>query len=428
MATVPELLHSIRDLDEREALKGRLLGASAPKLMRLMRLSRRLTAHRQQLIVVTGTQGKTSTTRILRAALHLPALKLVEQSANYRGQLAMTYLRQSPLRPHAVLEVGLAFPGSLRRQLRGLRPNVTVVTCLGSEHLGHFRDVDHLRDEKAMSVRALGPRGVAVLNGDDPNVMWMAGETRGRIVTFGLGPGCDIRGANLTNEGPVGSRFTVTIDGVDHDVRSRFLGETMMRAMLAAIAVVVALGLPLEPALERIARVRPTRGRNQPMRLRNGAWAIVDDFKSSIETIAPAIELLASVPAARRVLVIGAIERPPGRAKDAYLAVGRMAAAVVQEVIVVGSRELDRRYWPGLRDGGMDRANVRLVGDAAEAGLLLRDSLGQGDVVLFKGRHEERLVRAALMLAGRDVRCRRASCKLATIFCNNCPMLERPQQ
>jgi hypothetical protein len=58
-----------------------------------------------------------------------------------------------------------------------------------------------------------------------------------------------------------------------------------------------------------------------------------------------------------------------------------------------------------------------------EAVELLRNELGPGDVVLIKGRNEQRLARAALALAGRTVRCRRETCDMDFVFCEQCPLL-----
>ena len=51
--------------------------------------------------------------------------------------------------------------------------------------------------------------GVAVLNGDDANVRWMAGQSPARIVWFGLGEGNDIRAENMEVDWPHGTAFTL---------------------------------------------------------------------------------------------------------------------------------------------------------------------------------------------------------------------------
>ena len=54
---------------------------------------------------------------------------------------------------------------------------------------------------------------------------------------------------------------------------------------------------------------------------------------------------------------------------------------------------------------------------------LLRRELRQGDVVLIKGRNNQKLGRIPLELAGVKVECRRLTCELRRIRCQGCPML-----
>ena len=69
---------------------------------------------------------------------------------------------------------------------KALWPNVVVVTSIGTEHNCSFGSLENTRAEKAKMLSGLGADEVAVLNGDDPHVMWMASTTRARVVTFGL--------------------------------------------------------------------------------------------------------------------------------------------------------------------------------------------------------------------------------------------------
>lgn len=66
------------------------------------------------------------------------------------------------------------------------RPTICVVTTVGTDHSRSLGSLENTRDEKAKMVRALPSQGVAVLNADDENVLWMAGETSARVVTYGL--------------------------------------------------------------------------------------------------------------------------------------------------------------------------------------------------------------------------------------------------
>lgn len=74
----------------------------------------------------------------------------------------------------------------------------------------------------------------------------------------------------------------------------------------------------------------------------------------------------------------------------------------------------------------MSRAAIVKAGHTAgDALAALRPLLQPGDVVLVKGRHDLKLARVALALAGRDVGCRLDSCRIFEVGCGACPMLAR---
>jgi hypothetical protein len=66
-------------------------------------------------------------------------------------------------------------------------------------------------------------------------------------------------------------------------------------------------------------------------------------------------------------------------------------------------------------------ARVRTVGAAAAA---LPPDLGAGDVVLIKGRANQRMERLLLRLTGRQVRCELTYCDAKLVACDRCPMLQ----
>ena len=86
------------------------------------------------------------------------------------------------------------------------RPDVAVITAVGSEHHRSLGTLEVTRAEKSWMVQALPAAGVAVLNGDDPNVMWMRQKTRARVVTFGFGAACDVRADDVRLDWPRGTR------------------------------------------------------------------------------------------------------------------------------------------------------------------------------------------------------------------------------
>ncbi len=417
-----ELVALLRTPAGRLQMRAGLLYRLWPLLSRLAMLHRRTLARDVRVIAVVGSLGKSTTTRAVAAALGLPAHPGMLRNA--WSSLALAILRLTPRQRHAVVEAGIAGPGQMRRYARVVRPDITVVTTIASEHHRSLGRLEVTRDEKAWMVRALPPDGVAVLNGDDPNVTWMRDATRARIVTFGLGAACDVRAEDVRLEGARGTRFVLCAFGVRRRVVLRLLGRHQARAALAAFAVAELAGVPLETAARRLEALAPTPGRLQPVEVGEGVTVLRDDFKSTLETIHAALDVLADIEARRRVVVLGDISEPPGSQHETYRALARRIAEVASLVVVAGADSATERYRPGLKQGGLSPEAIVTGGRTPqEIATTLRGVLQPGDVVLLKGRDTQKLDRVRLLLQGRVVRCAIRTCYLRVTGCEACPML-----
>ena len=382
---------------------------------------RRTLVRRTRVIAVAGSFGKSTATRALIAALDVP----IHPAAlcNSWQWVAFSVLRMRASQRHAVIEVGISKRGHMRRYARVVRPDVAVVMSVGSEHRRSLGTLEVTRAEKSWIVRALPASGIAVLNGDDGNVMWMKDKTGARVVTFGFGASCDVRALDMRLDWPRGMRLSVDAFGERRDFAVRLLGRQMVYPILAAIAVACLEGRPLDGTLSRLAALTPTTGRMEPVPIAGGVTVLRDDFKSAFETMHAALDVLAEIPA-RRIVLFGAVNEPPGPQRPVYQALGERLARIASYAAVF-AHDFDP-YWSGAHRAGMPREAFvdagRTVHDAAEA---LRRMLQPGDVLLIKGRGPEKLDRVRLLLEGRKVGCEIRYCSFRTIECADCPMLER---
>lgn len=172
-------------------------------------------------------------------------------------------------------------------------------------------------------------------------------------------------------------------------------------------------------ALERLPSVP---GRLQLIALPNGAWLIRDDYKSPLETIDAALDVLAEVPG-RRIAVLGDITEPVGSQGPHYRRLGNRLASIASRVVVVGRSY--QFYASGATKAGMARSAVINAGNSVrQAAQAVAANLKPGDVVLVKGRGTQKLDRISLALQGRTVGCELEFCNIRSPRCESCPMLE----
>ncbi len=416
---IPSLLRTSMG---RRHLRIAILRRLWPLLQRLATIYRRMALRYTRLVVVTGSFGKTTAARAISVALGGTDRDV--NSHNFKSYVALAILKTPPWRRFAVIEAGIDGVGQMIQYAKMIRPDVAVVMGIGSEHNRSLGNLERTRNEKVKILAGLPHGGVAVLNGDDPNVRWMAPQTQNRIITFGLGEMNEIRASHPTLNWPESTQFKVHANGKTCDMSVRLLGRHMVYPILAAIATALAQGFPLEQILLPLEKLSPTPGRLEPIRLSSGALILRDDFKSPLETIDAALDVLEKIPAKERVVVLGDVSEPLGRQWQIYRKVGERVAQVATKAIFITGKF--RAYAAGARSAGLPSSSLVDAGGSFIGAIeALRQDLDPGNVILIKGRDTQRLDRISLSLMGRPVRCKLTFCNIRAFRCEHCPMLER---
>ena len=147
--------------------------------------------------IVTGTNGKTTTTRLLGAICTSAGLRLLSNrsGSNLLRGLASTLIEQADMPvgtlrrryDMGLLEVDEAtIPGAVGQ----FQPRVLLMNNIFRDQLDRYGEVDTVKRRWRETVGTLGAATTLVLNGDDPSVAYMAHAIRlsdpPRIVSFGL--------------------------------------------------------------------------------------------------------------------------------------------------------------------------------------------------------------------------------------------------
>ncbi len=173
-------------------------------------------------VSVTGTNGKTTTTRLLAHIAMTAGLRTGWSSTDgvlVQGEVVETGDYSGPAGARAVLEapgveIGIletARGGMLLRGMGVTHNDVSVVTNVSADHLGlqGIDTVDQLAEVKAIVTRVTKPAGWVVLNGEDPRVWAMRSGARGRPWVFAADPNAPAVREALG----AGGRATTILDG-----------------------------------------------------------------------------------------------------------------------------------------------------------------------------------------------------------------------
>ena len=402
-------------------LVGRLKRSLSPELKhRLSGLWRRL-MFRTTVIAITGSMGKTTTKEILSLALATQG-KTLKTRYNQNGieGVSRTLRSMRPWHKFAVIEVGTDSPGSLRPRANLVRPDIAIMLCVAETHQNNFHNLENTAKEKSELLRALAPRGIAILNRDDPNVLAMAKLCPGKIHYFGTTDDSDFKATNAYSHWPEGLSFDFHNKTEQTHIKTQLLGNHWLTSTNAALAAASICGVPLSVAAESTAQVTAFSARLQPIRLPNGATFIRDEIHASITAYEAMMNVLINADAKRKGVIIGGQTDSKKTPKQRFRALGKEAAQHCDFVIFVGDHS--HHGHRAAVSAGMDPAMCPYMFGIEQAADWLKKELRDGDVVFMKGRVTEHLTRIMFAQFG-DIGCWKSTCMIRHT-CDSCPKLE----
>jgi UDP-N-acetylmuramoyl-tripeptide--D-alanyl-D-alanine ligase len=351
-----------------------------------------------RVVGITGSIAKTSTKEAVAAVLGRRFATLrTEGNQNNEVGLPLTILRLAPGHGAAVLEMGMYVGGEIRELAAIALPSIGVVTAVQPVHLSRIGSLAAIEDAKAELVEALPPAaagGVAILNADDARVRGMAARTLARVTTYGFAGDADVRAADVASAGLDGMRFRLITPAGERAVAIPGLGRIAVHNGLAAAAVGLAVGLPLDEVVAGLGAAGTAPHRSTVIRA--GGVVILDDaYNASPATMRAALELVGGIPG-RHVAILGEMrELGPGH-EAGHREVGEAAGDALDLLVVVdglpgGAAEA---IAAGARAAGLAPDRVLAVPDAEAAVSVLRGRLAPGDVVLIKASRGVALERA----------------------------------
>ena len=276
-----------------------------------------------RLIGVTGTNGKTTTSYLVDAALHaageitgmvgtvetriagehVPSVRTTPEATDLHSLFAV--MRERGV-TWAVMEVS-SHALALGR-VDGTTYDVAVFTNLTQDHLDFHPDLESYFEAKALLFGADRSRH-AVVNADDEHGVVLADRLRaaGRpVVTYSVsGAPADWRAVDIV-AGPAGSTFRVVgPDGVDVAAEVGLPGTFNVSNALAAVTAVVVAGLDIESAVRGIAAQAGVPGRMERIDVGQPFAAIVD-YAHTPDAVATLLSTLREVTSGRLIVVLGA--------------------------------------------------------------------------------------------------------------------------
>ena len=335
------------------------------------------------IIGVAGSNGKTSTKDLIRAALSRSyAVHATTGNLNNRIGVPLSLLSLQPEAEIAVIELGTSLPGEVAILRDIAEPEIALVTSIAEEHLEGLGDLAGVLREEAAVYDGVA---VGIAPSAQPEIAEAARGTARRVIVAGLEPGADLR-PDRWEIGPDGLGV-IEIAGVT--IRPPVRGLHNLRNTMLALAVARECGVSYEDAAAGIAAMPQAKMRVAWEQLGN-MTLINDAYNANPGSTRAAIELLQGTGSGRqRVIVLGTMRELGAASAQCHADIAGLALASGAD-IVAGIGE----FAPALEKQN-ERERVITAPDVEDLWPRLQARLQRDAIILLKasrGVQLERLV------------------------------------
>lgn len=311
--------------------------------------------HDVPVALITGTNGKTTTVRLVAAMARAAGITAGTTSTDrveVGGEVldegdfsgpggARTLLRDRRVEL-AVLET--ARGGMLRRGLAVRRADAAAVTNVAADHLGEYgvHDLETLADAKMLITRFVRPGGRVVLNADDPLLVARAAQASAPVDWFSLDPEA-LRSptatawvlANDRLERWTGGRREPVLDVAEIPIAFGGAARYNLANSLAALGLGAALGIPREAMVRGLKSFQGTPednpGRLNLLDLGGGVRALLD-YAHNPHGLEAFLAVARGLPAERRLIILG---QAGDRSDEAIRDLARIAWSLQPDRVVI---------------------------------------------------------------------------------------------
>ncbi|MBE6850559.1 MAG: UDP-N-acetylmuramoyl-tripeptide--D-alanyl-D-alanine ligase [Ruminococcus sp.] len=339
------------------------------------------------LVGVTGSVGKTTTKEMIACVLSEKYCTLKTEK-NFNNEIGMPKTLFCLTKEHgaAVIEMGMNHFGEISRMSRSAKPTMAVITNIGYSHIEHLGSQEGILKAKLEMLEGMDPEAPLIVSADDPMLRDLGQKLERVVLTYSVegenAPiGTDVYADDIKEDDGV---TTFTICHAENSVLAVLptVGIHNVKNALAAYMVGIICGMTPQEILCGLAKYEPT-GMRQNIMEKNGQTVIADCYNASPDSMRAGLGVLGNYQCeGRKIAVLGDMLELGEHSQMLHAKVGEMAKnAGIDMLFCYGTAAKDIAANAG------DAVAVFCTEDAEELTAKLRETLREGDCVLFKASH-----------------------------------------
>lgn len=264
--------------------------------------------HREQFdipfIAITGSNGKTTTKELVSTVLasHYKTSTTQGNLNNHIG-IPLTLLRVGKDAEIAVIEMGANHQKEIESYCEYVEPTHGIITNCGKAHLEGFGGIEGVKKGKGELFDYLRAHDGTAFIFNDYDYLQEMSEGIEHIITYGT-TNAKVTGKTLASETFL--KVALTNEAFPAIIETQLVGNYNLPNVLCAVAVGKYFDVPLEKIIKSIAEYSPGNSRSQ-MQVKGSNHIILDAYNANPSSMKVAIENIAGIKAAKKVLMLGAM-------------------------------------------------------------------------------------------------------------------------
>ena len=332
-----------------------------------------------KIIGITGSVGKTSTKEIIASVLE-EKFQVLKTEGNYNNEIGMplTILKIRDYHQIAVIEMGISDFEEMHRLAKVARPDVCVITNIGTCHLENLGDRDGVFKAKTEMFDFASDDCFVVLNGDDDKLSNVQEVNGNKPIFYGIETDRDVMAVSNKAIGIKGTEVRIKYYDEIFDTVIPIPGFHMIYNAMAATCIGAYFGMTLEEIDKGIRNLKAIGGRNNIFTA-NGITVIDDCYNANPMSMEASLKVLSQAEG-RKVAILGNMFELGTNEKQLHRQVGNVASSLnIDEIICIGY--LAKEIAEGAKLG---KAKVTYFDEKADFENKLFEFVKSGDTVLIK--------------------------------------------
>jgi UDP-N-acetylmuramoyl-L-alanyl-D-glutamate--2,6-diaminopimelate ligase len=355
-----------------------------------------------KLIGITGTNGKTTSTFILKNILQNAGYKtgLVGTIANYAGDVnvdsKLTTPESNDLNKlfYDMIQAGCSYSvmevsshSLILNRVYGLDFSAAIFSNITSDHLDFHQTFDEYLKAKKSLFDGLSSNSFAIINSDDDAAPEIIKDCNAKIVTYGMANNSDYQIKNI-NYDLSGTDFTITHKNVDYKIHTTLIGTFNAYNATSAFATAHSLGLRANKVIDGIKSAPQVSGRFEV--IGNGKQKVIVDYSHTADSLEKALQAVREIVKDRNqvVTVFGC---GGDRDKTKRPIMGKVASDLSDKVFVTSDNPRTENPFEIIEDikKGISKNNFEVEENREEAIKKAIRSSNDNAVILIAGKGHE---------------------------------------